>query len=143
MTEGSYWDKNKVFVAIIIILVLLFVYYYWLRGAEHLGVPFFLDQMAESSQDPLTMNYLGRERDVSGMSKHDYFLENDMDSRTGVLEQIFTEDKFSDQDGYMNLPIKYRPLKSTSASAAQLQSEIHSNDMEEWAYDDLNRTGHF
>lgn len=127
----------------LIIVILLFLFYYF-YVSEHLENPFFLDQMAMESHDPIYLNYLGYERDVSGMSPRDYYLENQMNSSTKVGPQYFEGDlQFQDHTDYMGMPIKSRPLRNPSASASQLQSEIHSNNMEELAYQELNRTGHF
>jgi hypothetical protein len=64
-----------------------------------------------------------------------------MDSQSFVLPQILDNRKFFNQDGYMDIPIKYRPLRNPSASASQIQSELVSNKLEEWAYRDLNKGG--
>lgn len=136
-------DYQKYLIIGVIILVLLLIFY-WYAGAEHLGNPFFLDQMAMEYSDPTWLNYLGYERDVSGQSPRDYYLENQMNSETGVGPQYFEGDlQFKDHTGYMDMPIKYRPLRRTSASAAQMQSELVSNNLEEYAYQDLNHGGFY
>lgn len=133
----------KLVIALIVVLVLLVMFYSWM-GNEYLGQPYFLTQMAMAYSDPVKFNYLGYERDVSGMSSRDYYLENQMNASTHVGPQYLEGDtKFVDNTGYMSMPIKYRPLRKPSATAAQKQSELVSNNMEEYAYQELNQTGHY
>jgi len=106
--------------------------------------PYFLSQMVNESWDPVWFNYFSRVRDVSGQDSQDYYLENQMNASTGVGPQYFEGNlQFVDHTNYMDMPIKNRPLRNPSAAAAQMQSEINSNNMEEWAYIDLNQTGHY
>src|SRR5579883_581506 len=100
---------------IVIILILLLVVYFWQYGQEHLNDPWFLNQMAMLYPDHTYFNYFGRsERDVSGMAMDDYYLENQINSETGVGPQYLEGDQaFSDKTGYMTMPIKYRPLRNT------------------------------
>ena len=139
--------KNNEIIGMLIcvaILVMVFLILFYTANAEYLGVPFFLDQMTMEYSDPAKFNFTGRERDVSGMSGRDYYLENQMNYATKVGPQYSKGDlQFVDQTGYMDMPIKYRPLRNPSASSAQLQSQLISNDMEEHAYQDLNQTGNF
>lgn len=133
-------ENSDLVAACLVVLLILFVYF--LFYGEHMTEPWFLNQMSMDYSDPVYFNYLGRsERDVEGNSMHDYYLQNQMDASSGVLPQMFTDDKFYNQDNYMDMPIKYRPLRNTSAAAAQKLSEIRSNNMEESFYYDLNATG--
>lgn len=135
-------DTTQLVAALLAVLFVLFIYF--LFYGEHLTEPWFMNQMSMDYSDPVYFNYLGRsERDVEGNSMHDYYLQNQIDSATGVLPQIFNDDKFYNQDNYMDMPIKYRPLRNTSAAAIQKISEIEGNNMEENFYYDLNKTGSF
>lgn len=133
--------KNLIFLGIIIILILIILY--WYKKSEYM-VPFFLDQMTMAYSDPLKFNYTGREKDVAGMSERDYYLENQMNSETGVGPQYLEGDlQFVDHTGYMDMPIQSRPLLHPTPLAMRKLAEINSNNFEEWAYQDLNRTGDF
>lgn len=128
----------------VVILIILLIWWLLTGGSEHLGNPWFLDQFSMASSDPVWMNYLGYERDVLGQSPRDYYLENQINSQSGVGPQYFENDTaFMNHDDYKSMPIRYRPLRQPSATKLQIQSEIKSNDMEENLYDDLNRVGNY
>lgn len=128
---------------VIIILFFVFIFYVY-QNQEHLGVPFFLDQMAMENDYPVKFFYTGRQKDVAGMSERDYYLENQMNASSGVGPQYFDGDtQFIDHTGYMDMPIKNRPLKHPTPYALRKLAEINSNNFEEWAYQDLNKTGNF
>ena len=134
--------QNQCLAVLVVLILILLLWWYF--GAEGFHSPYFLDQMAMASFDPTRLNYLGYERGVAGMSERDYYLENQMNASTKVGPQYMKDNtQFADHTGYMGMPIKYRPLRNMSASAAQKQAEIHSNDMEEYAYQDLNQVGHY
>ncbi len=134
--------KTWAIIVVLVLLLIMFVMMYW--GSELFHSPYFLDQMAMSSQDPTWLNYLGYERDVAGMSSRDYYLENQMNSSTKVGPQYMKGNtQFVDHTDYMDMPIKYRPLRNPSASALQKQAEMQSNNMEENAYRELNQVGSY
>lgn len=134
--------KKLVLISALVVVFLLVIIYWWKQ--EHLGTPFFLDQMATENWHPIKFFYTGREKDRAGMSPRDYFLENQMNAATDVGPQYLEGDlKFHDHTGYMGMPIHNRPLKHPTPLALRLQAEIDGADWAEWAYQDLNRTGHY
>lgn len=134
---------NRIICAIIILLVLVVLYFMFMKK-ENMTEAQFLNQMSMDYSDPMYFNYIGRsEKDVEGNSMQDYYLQNQMDASTGVLPQMFNDEKFFNQDDYMDMPIVNRPLRNSSAAKAQIQSELVSNHLEEWKYQDLNRAGSF
>ncbi len=142
MEGGCEKQTMQVLLVAAAILVLLLVLYY--TKTEHLNEPTYLNQMTMSAQDPAAMNYLGYERDVSGMSARDYYVENQMNASSGVGEQYFEGDQaFQDHTGFMGMPIKYRPLKNPSASAMQTQANLVSNNLEEYSFQDLAKDGFY
>jgi len=144
----------RIYVAAAVVILLLIIVLYN-KNKEHLGKPYFLDQMAMAYSDPTWFNYLGYERDISGMSSRDYYLENQMNSTSRVAPQYFKNNaQFVDHTNYMDMPIKYRPgvkkdddpsskIARNNTSAAQINSEINSNNMEELAYLKLNKIGYY
>lgn len=136
--------RDHIYITIIVVVLLILFIYYCSCKYEHLGEPWFLDQMSMNYSDPTWFNFMGNQRDVAGMSSKDYYLENQLNSSTGAGPQYFKNDtNFVDHTNYMDMPIKYRPLRNTSAAAAQIQSEIKSNNMEENLYLDLNDSGFY
>lgn len=132
---------TTVIVAIVVILIVIFIFFYHSGGSEHFAKPWFLNQMAMEYPDPTWFNYFGRTvRDDAGMSSQDYYLENEMNAETGVGPQYFEgASAFKDHTGYMDMPIKYRPLRHPTPQALKIQSEIESNNLEEELYRELNR----
>ena len=129
--------------ALLVILIVLIAYYFYC-SAEHLGQPWFLDMASMEYSDPTFFNYLGRsERDVEGNSMQDYYLQNQMDAATGVLPQMFNDAKFFNQDGYMDMPVRNRPLRDPSQAKMQIQAALYSNNLEEWMFQDLNTDGQY
>lgn len=134
-------DNLVVIIIVVLLLILFWIHFY---KNEYLTEPYFLNQMAMDYSDPIYFNYLGRsERDVEGNSMQDYYLQNQMDAATGVLPQMFNDEKFFNQDDYMDMPIVNRPLRNPSASKLQIQSRLISNNMEENAFRELNQAGAF
>jgi len=67
-----------------------------------------------------------------------------MNSATHVGKQYFEGDQqFEDHTGFMDMPIKYRPLSNPSASRMQQQADLVSNNLEEYAFQDLNKDGFY
>lgn len=136
--------NNRTLLIFSAVLSVFLIIFFALTKQEHLGVPFFLDQMAMENDHPIKFFYEGREKDAAGMSPRDYFLENQMNASTYVGPQYLEGDlKFKDHTGYMGIPIKNRPLRHPTPLALHLQGEINGDAWAEWAYEDLNRTGHF
>jgi hypothetical protein len=141
-TEQEKQNTTMLLIAVVVVLVLLALYFY--NKQERLTEPEYLNQMTMASQDPVAMNYLGYERDVSGMSARDYYVENQMNASSGVGPQYLENDnQFQDKTGFMNMPIKYRPIKNPSASALQTQASLVSNNLEEYAFQDLTKDGFY
>lgn len=138
-------SDKQIYIAVFVVLFLFIIFIISKKtsSSEHLGVPFFLDQMAMSYSDPTWFNYLGYERDVAGMSSRDYYLENQLNASTKAAPQYLENNSnFIDHTNYMDMPIKYRPGKR-NASATQINSELNSNNLEELAYLDLNKVGQY
>src|ERR1700678_3377538 len=132
-------DANKFIWCAVIVIILIIIFFYYARTSEHLGVPFFLDQMAMTYPDPTWFNYLGYERDVSGMSQRDYYLENQMNASTGSGPQYLEGNRnFKDHTDYMDMPIKNRPMRDPTSTALQIRLNLNSNNLEELVYSDLN-----
>ena len=136
-------DKNYIY-GFLIILIIVFLFWFFYYKQEYLTEPIFLNQMSMDYSDPIYFNYLGRsERDIEGNSMQDYYLQNQMDASSGVLGQMFTDDKFFNQDDYMDIPIVNRPLRDPSATKLHLQAQLISNNLEEYAFQELNQNGNY
>ena len=70
---------------------------------------FFDDQVAMRFSDPTYFKYTGDERDVSGMSAKDYFLENQRMFDSGALPYMMGDSQFVSKTDYLELPARYRP----------------------------------
>jgi hypothetical protein len=113
-------------VAAVILLVILLVFFLLWGGARGEGMSdWYLDQMAMRYSDPTTFIYTGNERDVSGMSARDYYLENKANYLNGAAPAYFEgNQRFVDHTDYLNMPAEYRPRSRTvSYMDAQMASK--------------------
>ena len=118
--------------ALIVVLIIIIILFWF--GSEHMQNQYIMNQLSSRYSDPMEIIYLGDERDVSGMSKRDYYLENQLNHGNEVLKNVHGDSKFKDHTGYMDMPIQYRPWKTNSPVKAQ----IHANNFEEYVYQDIN-----
>lgn len=113
MDQFQKWCKeNPLPCAVVVVVVILLVF--WLiksmSSREHMGEVFYLDQMTMKHPDPTLFHYTGRERDVTGMDQHDYYLENDMNARNLAAPYYFEGvAPYEDHTDYLGMPTQYRP----------------------------------
>ena len=96
---------HKTLLAVFIILIILVLYF---TRKEKFSV-------WQKSSDPLTTHYMGNNRDIAGMSQHDYFLETQRMRENKVLD--VPEDgtsNFSNYTDYIEMPAEYRPAASNA-----------------------------
>ncbi|MEM3122377.1 MAG: hypothetical protein QXH60_02970 [Candidatus Pacearchaeota archaeon] len=73
--------------------------------------------MAMIHPDSTYFKWLGRERDVLGMSGRDYYLENETYALSGVSPWLFRGDEmFKDQTCGLGMPYPYRPMVPCGAA---------------------------
>lgn len=119
-------NTNKFLCAVVIALVILLVLYFVCPGkGEHMGDPFYLNQMAMDNMDPSLFIYTNRERDVSGSDMQDYYLENQMNAETGVGPQYMEgNSKFVDHTDYLDMPMQFRPKVVSTGIVADFKGEM-------------------
>ena len=81
--------SKTVIIAVIVIIILTIAF--WM-SKEYLNDPFYLDQIAMESHNPMIIKYMGRVRDWRGMSPKDYYVENDMNSKNYAAPQYLSGD---------------------------------------------------
>lgn len=103
---------NKL-LCVFLLFVLLVLLYYTFGKSERMTNTVYLDQIVYDHPDPLLMKYMGREKDITGMSARDYYYENDIDARNLVGPQYLEGDSnYVDHSDYLDMPLEYRPAPS-------------------------------
>jgi hypothetical protein len=136
-------NSGQVAIAVVVlILLIVLVYWYLCSNSEHMGDPFYLDMMAMKNPDPMYFKYLGWERDITGMSGRDYYLENQRNAGNLAGPYYFEGDAgFVDHTDYLNMPEEYRPVVHTSMTQPVMKSETNSAKEEVKASEHLVNTG--
>ena len=110
-----YFDLNlsgkQILVGLLIIYVLVvLLWYYWPEGL----FPLYYNQIAMKNEDPTFFQYKGRDRDLLGMSREDYYIEHDLMAKNGAepYHHNDNEAQFSNTTNYLQLNKTYRPRPS-------------------------------
>lgn len=113
---------NKI-LCVFLLFVLVVLLYYTFGKKERMTNSVYLDQIVYDHPDPLLMKYMGRERDIAGMSARDYYYENDIGARNLVNPQFMEGDSnYVDHTDYLDMPLEYRPAPSAGQSLDSSES---------------------
>src|ERR1700744_902813 len=131
MDQFKQWcDYNKLLCAVVIVVVIFLVLYLIRAQSEHMGDPFYLQQMAMANQDPTLFHYTSREKDVAGEDQQDYYTENQMNAETGVGPQYMEgNSQYEPHDDYLGMPAQFRPKIVSTGIVADSKGQSSSTNL--------------
>ena len=114
---SKHWVQMLIGVFIVTCLIFVFI---GIAASEHLSeTPFYLNQFAMATTDPVYYKYAGRQRDILGQDSEDYYLENLTYANTYAAPQLLlNNDALYNRTGYLTLPENQRPVVITGMSGS-------------------------
>jgi hypothetical protein len=114
-------EQTQIVIAIIVVVLLLVGgYWYVNKQAIERMKGIYLDQMAMKSSDPMYFKYSSWDRDITGMSPRDYYLENQTNYINKVAPGYFEGDGlYVDQTDYLGMPPDARPLHNKNTDSLE------------------------
>jgi len=121
---------HVVFAIILIGVLLVCSYFGYKKYASERMTPIYLDQMAMKANDPMYFKYSSWERDITGMSPRDYYLENQQNYQNMVAPGYFEGDGlYVDQTDFLGMPPESRPLPNRPVTDSLEEAQMFDSEL--------------